>query len=572
MGRHPRVDIGCGGRGGHGAVNDGNLSGTWKFFNTDGNITGIWNFTASSATVLGTNGNAQNELDNGDYIKISGSGTWFKVDGEPSGPNTINIIPAYPSWLTTDQNKVVGYWDASAHSEESPHIVSGTGGNAQNELNGGDFIRVDGASPPSWYEVDGEPSSANSIKLMTGFLENNTEGKTVNYFSISVHPPYTADYHYESLWFSAGIGNTVHHCLVENNIFVYGAAHDQLEFQTNGGTIEYNIVRNNIVRNPMHGVIGLYGSSGTGSDRNLIENNIIYEGGDDCSLNNCYENLWGSSKDRNAARWQHNGLQLYGHYNIVRKNIIYSNGLGNNLDANSENNRIYNNVLYNNVRGWLLNVAGRSVNGNVFKNNIVKDNNKPGGGTYANYPLYVALDTSPCANEWAYNNFDDVNNIRYGDCTGSYNGELSNLQATIPAKFHNNLKNESGFVNASGHDFRLKSNSPMIDAGGFLTCTKGSGNNSSIIIVKDATYFMDGWDLIAGDSIQLEGSIQTARITNVDYTNNIITVDSPLTWDDNQGVSLVYKGSAPDIGESEYVSGADTTPPAAPSGFTVNKF
>jgi hypothetical protein len=62
---------------------------------------------------------------------------------------------------------------------------------------------------------------------------------------------------------------------------------------------------------------------------------------------------------------------------------------------------------------------------------------------------------------------------------------------------------------------------------------------------------MDGWGIIEGDLIQLEGETQKVRITYVDYDNNTITVDSNISWNQGQGVSLAYEGSAPDIGAYE---------------------
>ena len=44
--------------------------------------------------------------------------------------------------------------------------------------------------------------------------------------------------------------------------------------------------------------------------------------------------------------------------------------------------------------------------------------------------------------------------------------------------------------------------------------------------VEDVGYFQSGWDLILPDEIQLEDQSQPVRISNIDYANNILTVDS----------------------------------------------
>ena len=78
---------------------------------------------------------------------------------------------------------------------------------------------------------------------------------------------------------------------------------------------------------------------------------------------------------------------------------------------------------------------------------------------------------------------------------------------------------------------------------------------------------MDGWGIVQGDLIQLSGNTQRARITSVNYSTKVITVDTSLTWTQNQGVALAYEGSSPDAGAIEY---STTTPtPTATPGSTV---
>ena len=107
--------------------------------------------------------------------------------------------------------------------------------------------------------------------------------------------------------------------------------------------------------------------------------------------------------------------------------------------------------------------------------------------------------------------------------------------------------------NETQFDFNLQSDSGCIDNGGFLTTITSANGSGTQFLVDDAGYFMDGWGIIDGDTIQLEGQTQTAQITNVDYDTNIITVDTSLTWTQGQGISLAYEGSAPDIGAYEFL-------------------
>ena len=131
---------------------------------------------------------------------------------------------------------------------------------------------------------------------------------------------------------------------------------------------------------------------------------------------------------------------------------------------------------------------------------------------------------------------------------------LTEAESTYPSLYLNNIELDPGFVDETNHNFYLQSTSNMIDRGAFLTNTVGSGSNSNIMIVDDAGYFYDGYNIISedGDSIQLIGSLETANILNIDYTTNTLTLDNNLNWRAGQGVNLPYTGAAPDIGANEY--------------------
>ena len=547
-------------RGGYGATEDGQLSGTWSFFNTDGDISGTWDFNAGGTNVSGTGGNAQIELDDGDYIKVAGAGTWYRVAGEPPGTNTIVISPAYPSWLTSS-NKTVSYFDASAHTRESPYDVVGTGGDAVSELDDGDFIRIDGAAVPRWYEVNGEPADGNTITIATAFLEGNTTGRTVNYCDVGAAP--YREYHGELIWIAPGAGRSIHHCLIENNTFVYGSAHGVFEFQTNTGIIEKNVVRNNSIRNLNHTAFNLYGSGATRPDAMLVENNTMYDAGAISDVTNCYGNLWGSASDMGRPREQHPAIQFSAHRSIVRHNITYNSGGGLDIQNTANDNTFYNNVFYGNVRGLYINTTA-DVGGNRFVNNAFMNNTVP--GTYANTPLYVVLTSTNCANQFAYNNFDETNLVFYRDATNMDGwNSLSHFQSGLPSIFHDNVEHDSDFVDAEARDFQLKNTSALRNAGGALTAVAaadmGSGTN---LVVEHARFFQDGFDMqdmgVHADWIAVGTRDNVAKISAIDYDANIITLASAIPRNDDDPVWLykdsfgrvVFQESAPDIGALEH--------------------
>ena len=316
--------------------------------------------------------------------------------------------------------------------------------------------------------------------------------------------------------------------LVENCTF-NEASHVSVELQSAAtATCHHNIIRNNIIRNTLHTCINVYG----GADWNVVENNVIIDAGE---------------ADKTETRYLHGGIQLEGSNNIIRKNIMYNCGrmaVENYGGDGCDNNRIYHNTFYENYRDW-DSVTGEDVDGNVAKNNIF----------WASRQKLIEHDVQGA-------NRDDyfINNCMKG------NGELimwwpdggdldiEYMETNYPSLWYGNIDLNPNFIDALNRDFHLQSNSPCIDAGAWLTTTI-SGGSGTDITVDDAKYFIDSRDIIEGDIIQLEGQSITAKIIAIDYNNNILKVNTPLTWFSGQGVSLAYQDSSPDIGAYEYMSG-----------------
>jgi hypothetical protein len=119
----------------------------------------------------------------------------------------------------------------------------------------------------------------------------------------------------------------------------------------------------------------------------------------------------------------------------------------------------------------------------------------------------------------------------------------------------NTLEVDPEFVDAAGNDFHLEAESPLRDAGAWLTTTTNAG--SGTVLPVDATgAFCDGYGIpgVQGDVIQLEGSGETARIVRVSKADATITVDRALTWSSGQGIGSPYTGTAPDVGAFEFIS------------------
>lgn len=231
----------------------------------------------------------------------------------------------------------------------------------------------------------------------------------------------------------------------------------------------------------------------------------------------------------------------------------------------------------------------------VIKNNIFFDNlpnQGQTGGPGANVALY--LDIQPASGRGTAPWFGTVvaGNILYGQApnervihVGGGGGPQTAAQAqsSYPSNAFSNLQVNPQFVTYSTgvtdnpadgtYDLRLQSTSPAIDAGVALTTTRSAGSGTTVP-VADALFFTDGLDgIIDGDTIAVAG--QSATVTDIDYTNNTLTIDRSLSWSSGASVNLAYAGSGPDIGAFEYgdVSGGSggsggaggTDPTAAPT-------
>jgi hypothetical protein len=87
--------------------------------------------------------------------------------------------------------------------------------------------------------------------------------------------------------------------------------------------------------------------------------------------------------------------------------------------------------------------------------------------------------------------------------------------------------------------------------------------------VEDASFFMDGFGIAAGDVIKLQGGSQGLRVIHVDYAANTLTLAQSVTFSSAQGVALDYQGTAPDIGVAG--TGAAAVAPMPPSDVQVKR-
>ncbi|QCE42108.1 right-handed parallel beta-helix repeat-containing protein [Psychroserpens sp. NJDZ02] len=333
----------------------------------------------------------------------------------------------------------------------------------------------------------------------------------------------------------------------------------------------YNVIRENYFYNALQKIGEVYDCANVGhGDTPYLKITSL----DDTKHNVIEQNIFAfTTSPINASPYS--GIQYAGQNGIIRNNIFYecqgppiSLTLYSSEATFNYGNRIYNNNFYNNEFGG-INISG-STNHTFYdqeiKNNILFKNQFIQRDT--RYSWYTDLDTKPVQiftgritdvvidNNNIFNSqIDELYTIAYGNRDSSSNPDPKSLtwwETNHPQLFLNSLQANPNFVDASAYDFHLSQDSPMIDAGGFLTNTPSAGSGTTMV-VADASYFTDGFGIAAyyGDTIQLKGQTTSAIITNVNYTTNTLTLNTPLTWTAGQELSKSYEGLAPDVGAFE---------------------
>lgn len=360
------------------------------------------------------------------------------------------------------------------------------------------------------------------------------------------------------------------------------------------GTVNIAITNNHESKADMVSIAGFY---------NLIEGNHFSRGGHNIIgttqtakynviRNNLIENDWGDGKryrgfvPKGINLWEGNIITKCGYVEgqrttmgvgtfqfdspigIVRRNIFmnnYAKGMNGGCSKKRliHGLRVFHNVFFNqassvfSLASWDEWCLENPASHNYFKNNIIyNDGSMPADPKFIGDPFIKFGGIAKIAeNRFIANSFYEYGKEIMVALPNDFGTKsLVEAEALAPLNFSDNLIEKPLFLVANPtkySDFRLLKNSPQIDKGAFLTLTVGAGNGKSLK-VDDALYFCDGFGLIEGDRIQLEGQNDVARIVNVDYENNLLTLDRELKWNKGQGVSLEYAGKSPDMGVFEF--------------------
>ncbi len=335
----------------------------------------------------------------------------------------------------------------------------------------------------------------------------------------------------------------------------------------------YNVIRGNYFHNEFQKIGEIYDCHNSGFGEGDFPKLYSY---DDTKFNVVEKNIFAYTPSP-ADKSPYAGIQYAGQNGIIRNNIFYECE-GPPLDltvygeeaANNYSNRISHNVFFNNEFGGISisgnednNFSDQKIINNIFYKNkfIQRDfrwswyselNNKP-------VQVFTGRDSDILfENNSIFNSeIDELYVIAFGSRFSSSNPEPESLswwETNRSQAFKSNLQADPGFVDEINKDFHLQGNSPMIDAGTFLAETTNSGVNSTELEVDDPGWFVDGFGVVSGDTIQIEGQTDHAIILSINYTTKTLTLDRAVSWDEGQGVSLKYYNASPDIGAYEFYS------------------
>jgi len=277
----------------------------------------------------------------------------------------------------------------------------------------------------------------------------------------------------------------------------------------------------------------------------------------------------------------HLGVDLWGHHNIVKNNICNKTGIGVAGNGNiATYNIIENNVCwdtnYNETPGFPFENSGTCARNTIWRKNRHYYGHGTGlhvwgwslrNASYSKVYHNVFYDFGRDGiHSWesgmALSEFYDgtlagvaiKNNIFWkNQADGVSYREYADTSGHVVTNNHWQSNGDPMFADEALYDFHLQDGSPCMDTGAFLTKAKWTASGTQIE-VEDASYFIDGFGIVEGDTIQLDGQTPTARITSINYNTNTLTLDRSLNWYAGQGVTLAYSGSAPDQGAFEYVS------------------
>ncbi len=319
--------------------------------------------------------------------------------------------------------------------------------------------------------------------------------------------------------------------------------------------VKHSVVRGNRLRNPIQKLMEVFTTRRRQHpDPQRLSERLVIEG-------NWFDL---STGERGMA-----GIQYAGNRTILRRNVFRDCGLGmdwTGYDGGRDNpeacynqhNRFYHNVVYDCGKqkggvGLFLWTGVPDFGDQVHVNNIIYRNTCQREGAPGSVQIYFAGRAGPPQARFLYN---DIIHERPGEAVFAVaEGEevrtltLDEYQAAHPEWAAHNIGKAPVFVDPDSGDFRLRRESPCIDAGGPLTRTR-SGGHGAVIEVEDVLFFSDGYGIVEPDVIRV--GQERVKVVKVEVEGNRLEVDRVVSWEAGQPVTLDYVGEAPDMGAFEF--------------------
>lgn len=385
--------------------------------------------------------------------------------------------------------------------------------------------------------------------------------------------------------------------LIEGNYLAGSQIEDGIQFEDDyavdfdDGTSRGVIIRNNTICNNAENAIDLKGAADV-----VIEGNLIYgnRGANDGEVN-----MSGGTGGIMKGWMDHNQA----HEIIIRRNVIYDNlgavfvpnygwivvhntMLGNNrnyagCDQTSQQleNDPYDDACRRSPKATsvILTMPDiENMRGVAIKNNIIGGHHQGEitvittsdlSETEINGNMYFNADGVQMVDfrgnwDWSYVDFETYRN-RLQSIPGPVGEEAQSFTTTNPGL---NIATDAP-TGPGPYDFTLKSTSPAVDRGLPLTRTLSAGSGT-MMAVEYAKFFCDGYEIVAGDEIQIFSNQARARIVAVDYDSNTLTLDRSVNWTAGDGIGLAWEGNAPDLGAFEY-AGTGAIPLSVSAGASV---
>jgi chitodextrinase len=449
-----------------------------------------------------------------------------------------------------------------------------------------------GANGSSGNPITFQAHPGETVNITSGTISLNGRSYITIQGFTDIRTPITAD-------------GTTSYCTIQNNHFTTTGAF----YNTDGAGVNAhdNVFRNNVVNmNTFRGssrtaAIRLFGNS------NLFENNEIYNGASDAfelgGRNVVVRGNYFHDIDGSVSTEHVDFMQVIGGSNPTLSYSLIENNVAKNMvsqahfvQVRASGGQIADTIItrYNfsyNLDSDFSGYGDHNDGSNTVPNGVVYNNTANTSSPLPENGLCAGFDSTGGL-AWAYNNIcynlesagwsptifsqggtGNGNLVFTAGYSGGWNSPYS-TEAT-----YNTLRNKDPLFANYPANASLQATSPAINAGVPLTTTSGSGSNSASMTVNNSRPFQPGWAGTQADSICVRSLSSCAQISNINYSTNILSLTSPLSWStgdpvylykNSNGTQVLY-GSAPDVGAYEYPSGgsSDTTAPSTPTNLTA---